>query len=665
MISVIISLFNAEKFISRAIDSLLMQSYKDFEIIIINDGSTDKSAKICNSYKDNRIRFISQENSGVGSARNAGINISKGDLLFFLDADDYILSNTLKVLHEGYKETGAPIIVGSMFRQSSKGEAYRFSSPTGKKMLNNILLDRKGILDCVWNYINTNNCYLVSHCWGRLYSKAFIESKKIRFDEIMRVGEDGVFNIECLFYADKVFIINEPLYCFQIHGGSSAIEATKTPYLRHDLRILQENLQAFFFDSIKNFIFGLTTVTENYANKMPPVVTNYAMLTHKDVLLAKLKSSKQPIIIYGADVVGKVLLDICKGAGIEISGFCDYNPLLEKRWGLPVYHTSQNAIYIISVMSIRNIVDVLQHREWYAGGILLEEINVTQTDSLINDEKYQIESCRIAHKAFREKDYVFLRSLDIMITERCSLKCKDCSNLMQYFEKPRDYDPDKVIKEVDKLLENVDEILEARILGGDAFMHKDWAKIVKHIMKHDKIRRVIIYTNGVIVPFSKDFFTLSHEKVIVMLTDYGKLSKYLDLIVESFEKHGIKYIVTKPDVWIDCATIHKHSRTPEQNNKLFEECVATHLATMVDGKLFRCPFSASTYLLGFDFPSDYVDFVYVYNPVDGFLVSKNALDICDYCTSRILTNTIVPAIQISKPLKYKRKEKKNVLRTNS
>jgi glycosyltransferase involved in cell wall biosynthesis len=648
MISVILPVYNAEKFIGRALDSLLAQTYTDFEVIVVDDGSIDRSFDICQERCKMAMGLLKIEHQGVGAARNIGIQNAGGDLFFFMDADDYLLPNALEALYNGYLESGAPIVVGGVFRQSPQGEAYRFNSPTGFDAQRQIL-DKRGIADCVWRYIHTNDCYLVSHCWGRLYAKSIID--KVRFDEIMRIGEDGVFNIQCLFYAERVLVINEPLYCFQVHGASSAINSAKT-YLVRDLNTLHATLDHYFLGHVRDFISTLTSATEDYAEKQQPETTNYSMLTPKDVLLARIKASTKPIIIYGAGVVGDVLWMTCYDAGIEVAGFCDYDKSLKELHGLPVYHEVQDALYIISVLSIRNVVDVLQGKEWYAGGILLDGINTLQTNALIDTGKYQVESCRIAHAAFLKKDYVFLRSLDIMITERCSLKCKDCSNLMQYFEKPRSYNLYKVVAEMNTLLQNVDEILEARVLGGDSFMHKGWASVVNHLVKFDKIRRVVVYTNGVIIPERVDCEVLAHEKVIVSLTDYGVLSKNIDEIIDLLGEYHIKYIVTKPEVWLDCATIHKHYRTQEQNDALFRGCVATSLTTMVDGKVFRCPFSASAYLLGFDFSEDYADVASNKIRLSVRLDAKRSLSICDYCTSRILTNTIKPAIQIKKPLEY-------------
>ena len=100
MISVIIPVYNTEKYLRRCIDSVLASYYRDFEILLINDGSTDKSADICREYslKDNRIKVFHQKNQGVSAARNQGINKAIGEWLIFVDSDDYITKDFLSVI---------------------------------------------------------------------------------------------------------------------------------------------------------------------------------------------------------------------------------------------------------------------------------------------------------------------------------------------------------------------------------------------------------------------------------------------------------------------------------------------------------------------------------------------------------------------------------------
>lgn len=275
MISIIIPMYNAEKYIARCLDSVLAQTYTDWEVIIVDDGSTDRSLRICRGYeeRDERINWRSQRNRGVGSARNIGMKIAKGESIFFLDADDYLLPYTLDTFYKAWVENHFPIIVGSVVRVSPKGvlrnENLYFLYPElwkGPEKWHWIgYADRNGITEHVWDYLKTHNDYIISHCWGRLYERGFLECHNLQFPEGVKVGEDGAFNIRCLVYADCIMIINEPLYCFQIHKDSSSVVAINNDLL--DLKPLQDALIDYFSSRVKASIIDLEKVTIAWGKK--------------------------------------------------------------------------------------------------------------------------------------------------------------------------------------------------------------------------------------------------------------------------------------------------------------------------------------------------------------------------------------------------------------
>jgi organic radical activating enzyme len=329
-------------------------------------------------------------------------------------------------------------------------------------------------------------------------------------------------------------------------------------------------------------------------------------------------------IICGAGEVGKQILKALRAKGKTVLGFTDKDPALigTRIDGVLVYDIKQvkyersyaDPVYVISVVSIGSVVKELVAQgisRWCSGGIFLT-----------GECGWEEESCKIAHMAYLNPNHKFMRSLDVMITEKCSLRCRDCSNLMQYFKQPMNYDTVTVIKDMDKVVGEVDEIMEVRILGGDAFMHPEWERIARHAAGYEKVKRVVVYTNGVIVPRS---FPLD-AKISYAITDYGKKSKNIDRLKNNLEICNIRYRVSRPDKWIDCAKIGKHERTKEENEKLFQGCVANNLVTLVKGKLFKCPFAAGIYLLGVGLGDD---------P-------------CDWCEGRDLSRTIKPAVQIKR-----------------
>ncbi len=399
-------------------------------------------------------------------------------------------------------------------------------------------------------------------------------------------------------------------------------------------------------------------------------------------LLNEIKGRQLPVIIAGAGVVGKILLDICKNNGIKIKCFCDssvktaqskffcdlevvYAPDLKKKY--------KDAVILISVAAIKDVVDLLADlgfSNWYAGGLFLKNFDTSQNspDASLDYAKFAVENCILCHDGYLHPDKLFLRSIDVIITERCSLKCKDCSNLMQYYENPKNCDTDALLKSLDIFCEIVDEVMDFRILGGDAFMNKEWHIIVGRLVNEPKAKRVIMYTNGTIIPNEKHIPLLKNRKISVAITDYGVLSKKLIGLKQMLERNKIAHYVLKVDEWLDCAAITPHNRGAGGNKKIFKLCCAKNMATLSDGKLFRCPYAANTFRLSAvpDNKSDYVDLFEepigaaasirkAKNKIRDYLLRKEYLEVCDFCNGRPLSGAEVrPAVQIDKPLKYRK-----------
>ncbi len=398
----------------------------------------------------------------------------------------------------------------------------------------------------------------------------------------------------------------------------------------------------------------------------------------KNNIIREIKNRQLPVIICGAGIVGKTLLSLCKNEGIEVDCFCDSSQKAAQAdfCGLEVIYTPdlktryKDALFLISVAAIKDVVDRLRamgYSNWYAGGLLLKDMDVSQNQSeaSIDYTKFAVENCILCHDGYLSPDKLFLRSIDLIITERCSLKCKDCSNLMQYYEKPKDCDTDMLLKSIDAFCAVIDEVMDFRVIGGDAFMNKEWYKIVKRVTNEPKVKRVVLYTNGTLIPNEKYVPYLINSKVLVIITDYGVLSRQLEALKQLLEKNKIAYYVLKITDWLDCATVTPHNRGDERNRQLYKICCAKNMATLSDGKLFRCPYAANAARLSAvpDYKSDYIDIfqetpdaagiLATKNRIRDFILHKDFLQTCDYCNGRPLSGTeIPPAIQTNKPVGY-------------
>ncbi len=180
-ISIIIPVYNIENCVARCIESVIGQTYKNLEIILVDDGSTDRSGDICDYYTDSRIKVIHKENNGLSSARNSGLDIATGDYIMFLDGDDYINENMCRVLYESLKNNFADMSVCSINNIYETGEEiddYNDACPiTGDNMSRN---------DYFRALLRTGNWYYIV-MWNKLFKKELF--RDLRFP-VGKIHED-------------------------------------------------------------------------------------------------------------------------------------------------------------------------------------------------------------------------------------------------------------------------------------------------------------------------------------------------------------------------------------------------------------------------------------------------------------------------------------------
>lgn len=209
-ISVVIPVYNVEKYIGRCLDSILANDYNNLEIICINDGSTDNGLDVLLQYAciDNRIIVINSCNGGVSKARNIGLEICSGEYVAFIDADDCVHSQYFSIMHEKFNEKNVGAVLCKWERFSEK----------------NKVTENKNVLsfDCqkytMSELLKTELC---QNCWARLYKRSAISS--VRFPVDLAIYEDGVFTREVMWKnrEKQAVIIDYPLYYYFIRKGSA------------------------------------------------------------------------------------------------------------------------------------------------------------------------------------------------------------------------------------------------------------------------------------------------------------------------------------------------------------------------------------------------------------------------------------------------------------
>lgn len=201
--SIIIPVFNAEKTICRCLDSIMVQTNPSFEVLLIDDCSTDQSREIISNYveKDKRFRmFFNDRNSGPSAARNYALKIAQGDFIVFVDSDDYVLPEWLETIEEKFNNTNSDIVYFEYFRQENGKELRRFSLP---------IYQNKFPL----NLISLTNCDMFGYTWIKAIRRCIITG--IYFDESLRLFEDEVFTCELISKRQpRISYCNKPLYVY-------------------------------------------------------------------------------------------------------------------------------------------------------------------------------------------------------------------------------------------------------------------------------------------------------------------------------------------------------------------------------------------------------------------------------------------------------------------
>lgn len=222
-ISVIIPIYNAENKIENCVRSIINQSYKNIEIILVNDGSTDDSLNIINKIKDSRIKILNKNNGGVSSARNAGIEKAIGEYIVFVDADDTLSNDALVFLHKNMINKVDLVIGNSYVPQYNK-----IGNVVNQKIIN------KEIFQCkVFNklYFDMNDSIGNTRTvWGKLYKTKIIRENNIHFDEKIKLFEDGIFNIEYTNFVRQISVINDVVYNYNIDFNSAVHKFYRDKY---------------------------------------------------------------------------------------------------------------------------------------------------------------------------------------------------------------------------------------------------------------------------------------------------------------------------------------------------------------------------------------------------------------------------------------------------
>lgn len=288
-VSIIIPIYNGERYLNQCLESIQMQGYTDFEVLMIDDGSTDGSAGICMEFaeRDSRFRYKHKENGGVSSARNVGIEESTGEWLLFVDADDKMPDNALGNFMACRGDERTDLVVGAYAiedKEKQTVEVFRVGEPELNKIdsANMLFLENK------YGY--------QGYIWNKLFKRSVVLENNIRFDERYRFNEDRLFCVEYICAMKGVAkTCDDIIYNYVKHPGSTIGTMGK------DLRILDDYTSSLYiYERLKECHFPRRTVSLSRDN----LFFSYDFIRHN----LKLADAEEQVRVVG-DIKSRAIRD--------------------------------------------------------------------------------------------------------------------------------------------------------------------------------------------------------------------------------------------------------------------------------------------------------------------------------------------------------------------
>lgn len=313
-ISIIVPVYNAEKYLPSCVDSILAQTFTEFELLLIDDGSQDCSGAICDEYatKDKRVRAFHQQNRGVSAARNLGLDNAQGKWITFVDSDDLLISNFCEILNDNKSED---LIICS-FKMFGRFEK--------KYVLKDDCLSKKAFSYVINDYLA--NIHFTT-TWGKFFKKSILESSKLRFNPNINSTEDTLFVYEYLLHVKSIMIKSDILYLYrQVAGGLSC----------QDLSVDRA------IDTIKSVSNIVTSLEKEYVTSLS--VHFYNLVNYIYIRAIRFIQNNHSNLLQRKSLIEKML------AYIPTDFFENYSPVSMGRRGKIFYFLAARKAYFTAAL---------------------------------------------------------------------------------------------------------------------------------------------------------------------------------------------------------------------------------------------------------------------------------------------------------------------------
>lgn len=290
-VSVIMPIYNAEKYLTKSIESMLKQTLKEFELILVNDGSKDNSLMICQEFeaKDKRIKVVDKENEGACIARNTGIKLANGEYIQLVDADDYVENNMLEEQYNLAKKTNAEVVMcGMKYDVYKKNGQFEISESHYKDLILENQRDIKPI------FMDLFDNLLFNYTHNKLYNTKFLKDNKLKFIEWLPIDQDTNFNIDVFKKLNGLTISSKSYY----HYVKTFEETIVNRYHANKFKV-----RTFRYDRLKQMLIDWDIYDEENKRKLASmyihhVIECFEIFNHKkcDLSLSKKKKEIEKIL---------------------------------------------------------------------------------------------------------------------------------------------------------------------------------------------------------------------------------------------------------------------------------------------------------------------------------------------------------------------------------
>lgn len=398
----------------------------------------------------------------------------------------------------------------------------------------------------------------------------------------------------------------------------------------------------------------------------------FPTMPHFEPLAQRLTEGE--VILYGLGSLGRQVFPLLEERGLKVRAIFDSDPAWRGQsfQGTPVFQPEEyNGPYLPVVIAsyiyyaeMAERLDVLGHKDYLPYLFLFFDREIDEDSYFDHVMGWEHLRKRLGHTRRTGVEEFRLRQVDLVVTEKCSLRCRDCSNLMQYFNSPDDTDFDQAMRSVARLFEAVDHISQLRLLGGEPLMNRDLGRYVQALQKYwERFDFIVIFTNGTILPSAGELERFQTGNVAFFVSDYGHKNQKLEAMTALLRRHGLPLRQTVMTRWQDCAGLRRYGRSEEQSREVLKQCCVQDIPSIKDGRLFRCPLAGNAAALG-ALPPDLNEYVDLDDPsipaaeLRGQikeLIGLEILKACDYCGGRPKGLADIPAaVQAGAPLSYTR-----------